>query len=210
MQAGTQLIRCVVGDDHEVLRLGLVRALGAPDDIEVVGQAGDGDAARALIERRRPDVAVLDLHMPRLGTLELCAELAGSGTRVLVYTGDADPAALDGALDAGAAGYVVKTGPLSELVRAVRVVAAGSTYVEATLASELLARRAQAAPSVLSGREGEVLQRLADGMTTEQTAQDLFLSPGTVRSYAETAMQKLASRNRTHAVATALREGLIR
>lgn len=210
MQDNEAVIRCVVVDDHEVLRMGLVRALSAADGIEVVGEAGDGLAAVALAERRCPDVVILDLGLPGLDGLEACRRIRAAGeARVIAFTGECDPATLDSALDAGAAGFVVKTSPMAELVRAVRVVARNETFVEATLVTALLDRRAAPERSLLSGREAEVLQHLADGLTTDAAASALFLSPATVRSYAETAMQKVGGRNRTHAVAAALRAGLI-
>jgi DNA-binding NarL/FixJ family response regulator len=208
---GAGVIRCVVADDHEALRAGLVKCLNAQEGIEVVGEAADGDEALGLIERRRPDIAVLDLNMPGLDGLEACRRLSesGAGVAVLLYTGSGDAATLRAGLDAGARGYLLKAGPLSDLVRAVRIMARGETYVEATLVTALLEHDSHAGRSPLSQRETEVLQHLADGLTTDAVARELFLSAATVRSYAETAMQKLDSRNRTHAVAAAIRDGLI-
>jgi len=104
---------------------------------------------------------------------------------------------------------VLKSGPPADLLRAVRLAYAGETYVDATLTSALLEHRGRDARSVLSRREKEVLQQLADGLTTEGVANQLFLSPATVRSYTESAIRKLETRNRTHAVAKALRLQLI-
>ena len=202
-------IRCVVVDDHEALRAGLAACLDDAEGIEVIGQAASGDDAVNLIGRRRPDVAILDPGLPDVDGIEVCARLRarGLGVRVLVYTASRDVATLSAALEAGAAGYLLKSGPVADVVRAVRLLARGETYIESTLVTALLA--AADTPSALSPRETEVLQLLADGLTTEKVAESLFLSPATVRSYTETAMHKLESRNRTHAVAAAIRGGLI-
>ena len=204
-------ITCVVGDDHETLRKGLVALIDAEDDLTVIGQAGDGGETLALTRRRRPDVTVVDVRMPVMDGIALCREVKAEElpTRVVVYTAFDDLAALEQALEAGAAGYVLKSGPPQELLRAVRIVSEGRPYVDATLAPDLLERKAAAARIPLTPREIEVLQHLATGLTNEATATALFLSPTTVRSYAENAMAKLEANNRLHAVAKALRLGLI-
>ena len=204
-------ITCLVGDDHEALRRGLVALLDAEDDISVIGQAGDGPKTLALLERRRPNVTIVDLRMPGMDGVEFCRQVseADLGTSVVIYTAFDELEALDMALDAGASGYVLKSGPPAELLRAVRMVHSGHDYIDPALAGGLLARRVAAGNSLLSGRENEVLQLLADGLTTEGVGRELYLSPTTVRSYVENAMHKLEARNRVHAVAQALRLGLV-
>lgn len=203
-------ITCLVGDDHEALRKGVVGLLEAEGDIQVVGQAATGPEAFALADRRRPDITVLDLRMPEMDGVALCRQLLDRGlpTSVVVYTGFDETEALDSALAAGAQGYVLKSGPPQELVRAIRMVHAGQQYIDPSLAARLLDHRA-GAHNPLSSRETEVLQLLADGRTTEATGLELFLSPATVRSYTENAMHKLEARNRVEAVANALRRGLV-
>jgi DNA-binding NarL/FixJ family response regulator len=127
----------------------------------------------------------------------------------VIYTADADAALLHSGLEAGARGFVLKAGPVEELIRAIRQVHQGGTYVESTLVTDLLHHRDSSGRDVLSERETQVLRLLSDGLTTDAAAEALFLSPATVRSYVEGAMQKLASRNRTHAVAAAIRAGYI-
>ena len=202
-------IRCVVADGHEALRAGLASCLEEADGIEVIGQAAGGDDAVNLIGRRRPDVAIVDVGLPGMDGLEVCARLRARDleVRVLMYAASRDVGTLSAALEAGVSGYLLKSGPMTDVVRAVRLLAQGETYIESTLVTGLLA--GADTPSALSPRETEVLQLLADGLTTEKVAEALFLSPATVRSYTETAMGKLESRNRTHAVAAAIREGLI-
>lgn len=207
---GTNMIRCIVADDQEALRAGLVGVLQAEDGIEVIGQATNGDATLALIERRRPDVAVMDLTMPGRDTLDVVRHLAERQPHVavLVYTGDRSADTVRAAFEAGARGFALKCGPLSDVIRAVEAVADGKTYVDPTMATALMERQADGRYR-LSPREKEVLQLLGNGLTTRTAAEELFLSPATVRSYIETAMQKLEVRSRTHAVAAALRGGLI-
>lgn len=206
-----EMVRCLVADDHAAMRDGLSSILAAQEDIEVVGQARDGAEALRLTERRNPDVAVLDVRMPGTDGLEYCRALRESGSRtaVVLYTANADRDLLEDGLDAGAGGFVLKTAPAEDIVRAVRTVAAGQPFVDVSLTQALLERRQGEERSLLSDREREVLQLLANGRTTDKAAQELFLSPATVRSYVENGMQKLGALNRTHAVAEALRQGII-
>jgi DNA-binding NarL/FixJ family response regulator len=206
----TQQISCVVGDDHEALRRGLVAVLEAEADLRVIGQARDGRELLELAARRRPDVTIVDIGMPTIDGIECCRDITSrpNPPAVVLYTGRAEPETLRSALDAGALGFVVKSGPPQDIVRAVRAVHAGLPYVDAMLGASLVDRGATTARR-LSERESQVLQHLANGMTTEGVGNALFLSPATVRSYAENAMRKLDAHNRVHAVATALRLGLI-
>ena len=203
-----QQITCVVGDDHEALRSGLVALLEAEEDLTVIGQARNGRELLEVTELRRPDVTIADIGMPAIDGIAFCREISGrpDPPAVVLYTGTAEPDVLQLALDAGARGFVVKSGPPQDLVRAIRAVHAGLPYVDGRLGASLLDRRMA---GLLSERETEVLQHLANGLTTDATGKELFLSPATVRSYAENAMRKLDAHNRVHAVATALRLGLI-
>lgn len=206
----TGMISCVVGDDHALIRKGLVAHLRATPGIQVVGEAADGNAALALIERRRPQAAVLDVHMDGLDGLEICRSVLASGlpTRVVLYTGDDDLGLLDEALLAGARGYVVKTAPLDDIGRAVVSAVSGETFVQPSMVTALLERRSTT-QGVLSTREHQVLTLLADGLTTDEIGRTLFLSPATVRTYGENAMHKLGARNRPHLVAMGIRQGLV-
>ena len=199
----------MVGDDHEALRSGVIALLEAEEDLRVIGQARNGRELLDLAERRRPDVTIADIEMPMIDGIAFCRTITSrpNPPAVVLYTGHAEPAVLRSALDAGASGFVVKSGPTRDLVRAIRTVHAGLPYVDAMLGASLVAGRDL--PELLSERETQVLQHLANGLTTEAVGRTLFLSPATVRSYAENAMRKLDARNRVHAVATALRLGLI-
>jgi DNA-binding NarL/FixJ family response regulator len=179
--------------------------------MEVVGQAADGAELLALAGRRRPDVTITDLRMPGLAGAALCEALAsiGGGTAVLAYSAHTDVASIEAALDAGARGFLSKASPVHDLPLAIRALRAGGMFIDSMLAGEVLNRRRDDTRPRLSPRETEVLGLFARGLTTEAAAQRMYLSPATVRSYAETAMQKLESANRTHAVAQALRLELI-
>jgi DNA-binding NarL/FixJ family response regulator len=178
--------------------------------IEVTGRARDGDEALAKIEARKPDVAVVDLRMPRLSGVEIARRAARSSpdTGVILYTAYGERALLTEALDAGARGFVLKEAPLDDLVRAVEAVARGATYVDPVLAGVLASSSANNVPS-LTQRERDVLRHLADGLSNEEIGKRLFISPETVRTHIRKAMDKLDADTRTQAVAKALRQSLI-
>ena len=180
--------------------------------IRVAGRARDGEEALAKIETLRPQVALVDLRMPRLGGTELARQLQRTHpeTGVILYTGYGDRAQLTEALDAGARGFVLKEAPLDDLVRAIEAVARGDTYVDPVLAGVLA--QASAGPGqvpALTQRERDVLRLLADGLSNEEIGKRLFISPETVRTHVRKAMAKLAADTRTQAVAIALRQSLI-
>jgi|SoiMethySBSTD1v2_1073268.scaffolds.fasta_scaffold442885_2 DNA-binding NarL/FixJ family response regulator len=211
MTAGDGRIRCVIADDHPAIVEAVCSYLELEETIEVVGRAVNGVDALELIERRVPDVAVLDLRMPRLDGIEATRRLVSSGARtsVILYTGYPERSHLLEALDAGARGFLGKEAPLPDLVRAITVVASGGTYVDPALAAVLVGPQATERLHALSKREREVLRLLADGLRNEQVATSLEISPLTVRTHVRKAMEKLEADTRTQAVATALRESLI-
>lgn len=179
--------------------------------IEVVGRAVDGEEALAHIERLRPDIALVDVRMPRLSGIELTRRARSStpGTAVLLYTGYGDRALLSEGLDAGVAGFVLKEAPIDDLLRAIRAVAAGGTYVDPVLAGTLAGSPTGAKRPELTVRERDILRLLADGLSNEEIGNALFISPETVRTHVRKAMAKLGADTRTQAVARALRDQLI-
>ena len=181
------------------------------DDIELIARATDGEHALRLINDRRPDVAVLDIRMPKFGGIDVLKRLAGSETSpaVILYTGYAERSLLLEALDAGARGFLLKESPLADLMRAIRIVAGGEIYVDPVLAGVLAGPLATERLPTLSKREREILRLLADGMRNEQVASVLSISPLTVRTHVKNAMTKLEADTRTQAVASALRQSLI-
>lgn len=208
----TTTITCIIADDHALMRAAVRACLRADPGLEVVGEADDGQALLDLVERRQPAVVVADAHMPRLDGIEVCRRVSERfpRTRVVLYTGDEDVELLETALEAGASGFVVKSGPPTDLARAIGIAMEGRVYIDSSLIGALLDRRERASRNPLSPRELEVLGLLAEGHTTAEVAQQLFLSPATVRTYAENAMHKVDARNRLHLVVKALRMGLLR
>ena len=203
--------RCIVADDHPAIIDAVWRFLEDEEEVELLGRAHDGERALALIERLSPDVAVLDIRMPAFTGIEVARKLhsAGAQTSVILYTGYAERSLLLDALDAGARGFLLKEAPLTDLMRAIRTVVAGGTYVDSALAGLLAGPQATERLPALTKREREVLRLLADGMRNEQVASQLSISPLTVRTHVKKAMEKLEADTRTQAVARALRESLI-
>jgi DNA-binding NarL/FixJ family response regulator len=203
--------RCVVADDHPAIIDAVWRFLEDEDEIELVGRAGNGEQAFRLIERERPDVAILDIRMPAFNGIEVARRVHGDAipTRVILYTGYAERSLLLDALDAGVRGFLLKEAPLTDLIRAIRTVSGGGTYVDPALAGLLAGPEAAERLPALTTREREVLRLLADGMRNEQVAAKLDISPLTVRTHVKKAMEKLEADTRTEAVARALRESLI-
>ena len=203
-------VNVVIVEDHVALRRGLELLL-RDTECKVIGTADDAEAARSLVERRRPEVAIIDINLPGESGIELTRNLLSDNPDlgVLLYTGINDQDTLSMALDCGARGFALKAGPPEELLTAIRAVAAGETYVDQRLRPLLLARLTTDRIGVLSPREREVLDMLAKGMTGEQVAVELSLSPETVRTHVRNAMDKLEAHTRVHAVAIALRQGEI-
>jgi DNA-binding NarL/FixJ family response regulator len=203
--------RCLVADDHPAIVDAVCRFLEGEDEVELVGYARDGEQALRLIDRHAPDVAVLDIRMPPVGGIEIARRLssAESGTAVILYTGDADRPLVLEALDAGARGFLLKEAPLDDLIRAIRIVGTGGTYIDPALGGLLAGPQAAERLPTLTKREREILRLLADGMRNEQVALQLSISPLTVRTHVKKAMQKLEADTRTQAVARAIRESLI-
>jgi len=203
-------VTCVVADDHPAV-LEAVAEFLTTGGIEVVGRARDGEEALERIEHAKPRVALVDVRMPKLGGIELARRASRSApeTAILLYTGYGDRALLTEALDAGVSGFVLKEAPMDDLIRAVRDVAAGTTYVDPVLAGTLAASSVGARLPQLTQRERDVLRLLADGLSNEEIGKRLFISAETVRTHVRKAMDKLDADTRTQAVARALRDQLI-
>jgi DNA-binding NarL/FixJ family response regulator len=205
-------IRVLLCDDHKMFREGIVSRLSYLPDIEVVGQAANGADAVELAKKLMPNVVVMDLEMPGMGGLEAIARISDESeeTHVLVLTGYDSDADVIGALEKGAAGYVIKDSPSAELFRAIRRVASGFPHVSPDVASRLVRLR-QAGPSLtLNDREAEILRLVAEGKKTQEIARSVRLAERTVKHYLELIRQKLGAKNSSHAVALAIQRGLIR
>ncbi|TAK34998.1 MAG: response regulator transcription factor [Chloroflexota bacterium] len=212
--------RVLLADDHPVLRLGIRELLAAEPDIEIVAEAGDGREALRMARTHTPDVAVLDIAMPGLTGLEVTRQikLLGLPCKVLIFTVHAHDQYLFHVLEAGALGYVLKTGAYEELVEAVRTVAQGHAYLrqEATrlLVTDYLERAKSGETKdsfeALSEREREVLMLTAQGFTGQEIGERLSLSCNTVQTYRRRLMEKLNLQSRAELVHYALRKGLLR
>ena len=203
-------IRLALIEDHHALRHGLELLLGQ-EGCDVVATAGDRDAGLALVREFEPDVVVVDITLGDESGIELTRDLLREDPRraVVLYTGHSETEVLLDGLDSGARGYALKDGAPSELLDAIASVAAGGTYVDPRLRPALLSRRATDRTPTISGREREIIQLLAEGLTGDEVAEQLFLSAETVKTHVRNAMAKLEARNRVHAIAIALRDGLI-
>jgi DNA-binding NarL/FixJ family response regulator len=202
--------KVAIVDDHEALREGLERLL-ADRGMEIVGSAGDMAAGLDLVERSRPDVALVDIRLPDGSGIDLTRDLLTRRPQlgVVLYTGDSDAELLYGGLDSGARGYALKAGPMSELAAAIERVAGGGTYVDPRLDRVLLSARAIARVPALSPREREITHLMAEGRTAEAIGEELGISVETVRTHVRSVIRKLKARNRVHAVAIALERGEI-
>lgn len=203
-------ISVVIVEDHLALRKGLELLLRGTEFV-VAGTADDAEEGQQLIERERPAVAIVDIGLPGRSGLDLTRKIVSSfpDVGVLLYTGIGDQETLVRALDSGARGFALKAGSPEELLEAIRAVADGRTHVDERLRPLLLARFTTERIGVLSPREREVLDLLAQGLNGEEVAARLVLSPETVRTHVRNAMEKLEANTRVHAVAIALRQGEI-
>jgi DNA-binding NarL/FixJ family response regulator len=202
-------ITVLIADDHEVVREGLRLALLRSPHIRVVGEAGDGETAVSLTERRKPDVVIMDLRMPQMDGIEATEEIVARApdARVLVFTAYRERALLQRGLESGARGYILKEAPHETLLKAIEKVAGGETFVDPALIPSLASGKD--GQEILTQREREILQLLADGMSNADVAQQLFISQETVKSHVRHILAKLEAETRTQAVAIALREAMI-
>ena len=208
--ADTGPITIVIADDHQVIRAALRFFLSQQDGFEVVGEAGDVATTERRVAAFRPRVLILDLNMPGEPTLPAIYGIRQSApeTRIVVLTMETDPASAREALQAGAVGYVLKEGADTELVQAVRLAAAGRTYVAPELGGRLV-DEPQGAPDGLSKREVEVLTLIALGHTNAEIASKLYLSVRTVESHRARIHQKTRRTTRAELVAYAREHDLL-
>lgn len=210
-------IRLLLADDHRMLREGLRRSM-IDEGFDVVGEADNGEIAVQLVAELQPDVVLMDVSMPEMDGVEATRQIraAGSDTRIIMLTMHADTEVLAQAIRAGASGYLVKDCSTEEVAEAVRTSANGDTALSPGLAATMLEEvRRLETPSpddddrVITKREEEVLQLIADGCSTPEVAEQLFISQKTVKNHLASIYQKLDARDRTQAVLQAVRMGIV-
>jgi DNA-binding NarL/FixJ family response regulator len=218
VQQHSDRLRVMLVDDHPLLRAGVRQLLEGEADLQIVGEADGGVSAVQLAQELSPDVIVIDVSLPDLGGAEATRQILASQPtiRVLALTAHEETAFARMLLDSGAVGYALKRSACEELVRAIRIVAAGGTYVDPMLAGSLLRNGhkrigTSGLPAVsLSEREAEVIRMIAQGHTSKEMAQTLALSPRTLETYKARAMTKLNLRSRADLIRYALRSGWLR
>jgi len=207
-------VRIAVADDHPVVREGLVTMLETQGDFEIVGEAGTGPEAIALVRERDPDVLLLDLELPLTDGVGVLRALQSAATRVIVFTVFDTDDRIIAAVEAGAAGYLLKGVPRAEIFNAIRVVHGGGSLLQPVVASTVLrhvANRGKADGSTVSltPRERSVLELLARGKSNKEIAAQLAASERTIKFHVSAIFTKLGATNRTEAVALGVRAGLV-
>jgi DNA-binding NarL/FixJ family response regulator len=216
------LIKVLLADDQALVRAGFAALVDAQDDMQVVGQAADGDAAITMVREHRPDVVLMDIRMPGTdglaATRAIAADASLADVRVVILTTFELDEYVFEALRAGATGFLVKHTEPAELIRAVRTVASGDALLSPSITRRLIAEfadRAKEPPQshrldALTDREREVIAVVAQGLSNDEIAAKLFLSPATVKTHVNRAMAKLAARDRAQLVVLAYEAGLVR
>jgi DNA-binding NarL/FixJ family response regulator len=208
-------IRVILADDHKLVRSGIRAILEQAGDIEVIAEAEDGEQAKALIQKHQPDVAVLDIQMPKASGIEVTRWVRANlrGTGLLTLTAYDDTPYVLGVLQAGSNGYILKTASPEELVQAVRDVFAGKSALDAAITQKMMAHifeeQQPASYQALTGREMEVLQLAAKGYTNKAIAVQMNISDRTVQGHLAHIFDKLQATNRTEAVMRAVSLGWV-
>ncbi|MGP6205426.1 response regulator [Microbacterium sp. F2] len=207
------MIRLLIADDHPVVRAGLAGLFADEEGFEVVGQAADGAQAVELAAREKPDVVLMDLRMPVIDGVAATARIVASGTdapRVLILTTYETDDQILAAIEAGAAGYLLKAAPQDEIVAGIRLVATGQTALSPAVAARLVSRMREPAASVtLTPREIEVLRLVARGRSNKLIGTDLGIGESTVKTHLLKIFDKLEVADRTHAVTVAMERGIL-
>jgi DNA-binding NarL/FixJ family response regulator len=218
-KSGSEPIRVAVVDDQELFRRGLTMLLQVEDDIEVVGEAGDGVAATELAASAVPDVILMDVRMPKRSGIEACVAIkdVAPTAQIIMLTVSDEEADLYDAVKNGASGYLLKDSSIDEVAQAVRVVADGQSLISPSMAIKLLdefkqmsrSDRQQVPTPRLTERELEVLKLVAQGLNNREIAKQLFISENTVKNHVRNILEKLQLHSRMEAVMYAVREKLL-
>lgn len=207
----------VVADDHKIVREGLVRLLEEREDFTVVGEASDGEEAVQMVLEKQPDVVIMDIWMPRLGGIDATRRIGkkGSNAKILVLSMHESRSYVEEVLRAGASGYIVKNSAPADLLQAIDAVCSGASYLSPAITQQVvdaIARPGDAAPtgvSVLTDREREVLQLIAEGLSSKEIAAMLGVSLKTIDSHRSNLMEKLDIHKVSGLVRFAIRVGLV-
>jgi two-component system invasion response regulator UvrY len=207
-------INVMLVDDHAVVRMGFKMLLESASDIKVIAEAENGEAAIKAYMEHKPNVVVMDITMPGMGGLEAIERILAkdSSAKILVLSAHEDSVHPKRVLNAGATGYLTKRSAAEELIKAIRIVASGKKYLEASVAQQMAIQQLsgdQSPVDVLSEREFEVFMSLARGKTTNEIAEALFLSPRTVGTHLYNIKQKLNANNSAEIALIAMRSGLL-
>jgi DNA-binding NarL/FixJ family response regulator len=205
------MIRVLVVDDHPVVRSGLIGMLDVEDDLEVVGEAGDGEEAVARAGTLLPDVVLMDLQMPRLDGAGATERIVAAhpAVRVLVLTTYSTDTDIVRAVEAGATGYLLKDTPRAQLVDAVRAASRGETVLAPPVAARLVSRMRTPVAETLTPREVEVLGAVARGLSNSEIGRELFIGEATVKTHLLRVFAKLGVDDRTRAVTVAMEQGIL-
>jgi DNA-binding NarL/FixJ family response regulator len=218
-EGAVEHLRVLVADDHDLYRRGMQVVIGLEDDIEIVGEARNGEEVVALAIELAPDVVLMDVRMPVLDGIAACSKIKAAvpATKILMLTMSDDEGDLFEALRAGASGYLLKDQPAEEVATALRAVQAGHSMIPPSLAAQLIAefgrisRKAHAAPvgPHLTDRELEVLRLVARGCANKEIAKELFISENTVKNHVRNILEKLQLHSRVEAAMYAMRSNLL-
>ncbi len=207
-------MRVLIVDDHPVTRDGLRSALSTSDDVEVVGEASNGEEAVEAVKELSPEVVFMDVRMPGMDGLEATRVIRdiAPDTKVILFTIEESRAAIADAIRAGVSGYLLKDVSANELIQAARLALEGKAVIHPTLTRAFIEEIQYVETpreTPLSRRESQILQKVAYGATTKEVAHDLSISPHTVKTHLERIFEKLGANDRAQAVAIALRKGLV-
>jgi len=208
-------IRVLIADDHGIVRSGLRSELVSFDGLEVIGEAVNGDATLQLTFELQPDVLILDINMPGLKANQILSRLRRRDlkTRVLVFSASDDSLTIKEMLKAGVKGYVLKGDDPEDLVKAIRTIMNGKTWLSPTVADvvveTLVENNGESKPSLLSDRDIRILQLMSKGYQSEQIGEEMFIAKRTVNYHIEMIYKRLQVKNRAEAIAKAFQQGLI-
>lgn len=201
-------IRILLADDHALVRDGIAKIISSHQDMEVIGQAGNGKDAIDLFTKLRPDIAIIDISMPGLSGIETILEIRKrfANAQLMILSSHDHEEDIYQAIQAGASGYILKDAPASELITAIQSVQKGERYIPPRVAHQLAQRIGM---DELTERESEILKLIAAGRSNKEIADLLGVAEGTVKAHASHILNKLGASDRTHAVSIAIKKGLV-